>query len=65
MPLNCLTHCLTLPVQFCACLQDIELLGVGEKSKQKLQEILATGRLRQNDLLESSELHRTMQLFMK
>jgi hypothetical protein len=44
--------------------QDIDLLPIGEKSKQKLQEILATGRLRRNDVLESSELHRTLQLFM-
>lgn len=54
-------------VLFCVCVcpaQDIDLLPIGEKSKQKLQEILATGRLRRNDVLESSELHRTLQLFM-
>jgi hypothetical protein len=46
------------------CMQDIEALAVGEKSKEKLQEILQTGRLRRNDVLEGSELHRTLQLFM-
>jgi len=44
--------------------QDIEAMPIGEKSKQKLQEILQTGRLRRNDVLESSELHKTIQLFM-
>lgn len=44
--------------------QDIEQLAVGDKSKAKLQEILQTGRLRRNDVLESSELHKTLQLFM-
>lgn len=47
-----------------SCMQDIEALAVGEKSKEKLQEILQTGRLRRNDVLEGSELHRTLQLFM-
>jgi hypothetical protein len=45
-------------------LQDIDKLSVGDKSKQKLQEILQTGRLRRNDVLESSTLHKTLQLFM-
>lgn len=54
----------------CVCLppsafpQDIELLPIGDKSKAKLQEILATGRLRRNELVEASEQHRTLQLFM-
>lgn len=44
--------------------QDIEGLAIGDKSKQKLLEILQTGRLLRNDMLESSEFHKTMQLFI-
>jgi hypothetical protein len=57
LELECMQHPILGP-------QDIEALAVGDKSKQKLQEILQTGRLRRNDVLESSELHKTMQLFM-
>lgn len=56
------TVCVSLPPSPSP--QDIELLPIGDKSKAKLQEILATGRLRCNELVEATEQHRTLQLFM-
>eukprot|EP00803_Ostreobium_quekettii_P011413 evm.model.scf_1466.5 EVM.evm.TU.scf_1466.5 scf_1466:21114-29538(-) len=43
--------------------QDVERLHLGEKTAQKVLELLATGRLRRNEEMESSELRRTLSAF--
>eukprot|EP00878_Enallax_costatus_P015250 GHUV01015968.1.p1 GENE.GHUV01015968.1~~GHUV01015968.1.p1 ORF type:complete len:808 (+),score=308.86 GHUV01015968.1:556-2979(+) len=43
---------------------DVTSLGLGDKTTDKLLEILQTGKLRRNDEVAGSERHRVMALFM-
>lgn len=40
-------------------------LGLGSRTTEKLQEILATGYLRRNLEVEASDRHRVMEEFMR
>lgn len=44
--------------------QDVTALGVGDKTTDKLLEILQTGKLRRNEEVAGSERHQVMALFM-
>lgn len=55
----CLTGISSMSLQ-----QDVTALGVGDKTTDKLLEILQTGKLRRNEEVAGSERHQIMALFM-
>jgi hypothetical protein len=46
-------------------LQDVEDLKLGVKTEEKLKEILSTGFLRRNVVMEGNERHKIMETFMR